>query len=54
MRAKAKKSKDKIERIELHYAVNENNLDKVKELIASGEDVNLQDSAGGTPLHFAA
>ncbi len=46
--------KDKLGRIDLHYAANDGNLLKAQELILSGADVNHRDKKGWTPLHFAA
>lgn len=37
----------------LHFAACNSQLDCVKELIAEGAKVNLQDKAGETPLHVA-
>jgi uncharacterized protein len=45
---------DKVGRSELHYAVVDRNLERVKELIRHGMSVNLADRNGWTPLHFAA
>jgi ankyrin repeat protein len=39
---------------ELHMAALTNDGHRVRELIAAGADVDLQDRAGFTPLHFAA
>lgn len=44
--------KDKLGRVELHYATNDGNLLKAKELILSGANVNHRDKNGWTPLHF--
>ena len=46
--------KDPYDRHEIHYAANDNNPSKVKELISSGADINHKDKNGWTPLHFAA
>lgn len=45
---------DRAGRSELHYAVADRNLERVKELIRKGMSVNLADRNGWTPLHFAA
>jgi ankyrin repeat protein len=45
---------DKLGRSSLHYAANEANVGRVRELLASGADSNLQDKNGWSPLHFAA
>src|SRR5262250_2013856 len=45
---------DKLGRSELHYAVSDGNLVRVRELIRQGMSVNLPDRNGCTPLHFAA
>lgn len=45
---------DEYGRTPLHYASNDGNAEKVKELLASGADPNVQDDNGWTPLHFAA
>lgn len=41
-------------RTDLHHAAFANDADRVRELIASGEDPDFADSQGFTPLHFAA
>jgi ankyrin repeat protein len=38
----------------LHYAVIRSMLDVVKKIVEKGGDVNVQDSRGNTPLHWAA
>jgi len=45
---------DRAGRSELHYAVVDRNLERVKELVRQGMDVNLADRNGWTALHFAA
>jgi ankyrin repeat protein len=45
---------DRYGRTELHYAANENDVAKAKELIAGKVDVNAKDDNGWTALHFAA
>jgi len=45
---------DKYGRSDLHYAIVENDEDKVMKLIQNGFDINLPDDNGWTPLHFAA
>ena len=45
---------DKLGRAPLHYAAAASKADQVRDLLASGADVNAQDGAGWTPLHFAA
>jgi ankyrin repeat protein len=45
--------KDMFEREELHFAVQQNDLDRVKELVLAGSGVNLFDDIGCTPLHYA-
>ncbi|RCH89275.1 hypothetical protein CU098_007406, partial [Rhizopus stolonifer] len=46
--------KDKAGRTKLFSATTAGHLDKVKELIKVGADVNFKDNAGWTPLHEAA
>ena len=45
---------DRVGRSELHYAACDGDLAAVRELVAAGADVNLQDKRGWAPLHFAA
>jgi ankyrin repeat protein len=45
---------DNAGRSELHHAVVDRNLERVKELVRQGMSVNLADRDGWTPLHFAA
>lgn len=45
---------DRVGRSELHYAVVDRKLERVKELVQRGMDVNLADRKGWTSLHFAA
>jgi uncharacterized protein len=45
---------DRAGRSELHYAVVDRNIGRVKELIRQGVDLNVADRDGWTPLHFAA
>ena len=45
---------DRLGRTGLHYAANENELEKAQALIAAGVRVDLPDDNGWTPLHFAA
>lgn len=45
---------DRAGRLRIHYAVVDDNIDELKECIASGQDVNAQEGQGWTPLHFAA
>ena len=45
---------DKAGRSELHYAVVDRNLERVRDLVRQGMSVNLADGNGWTPLHFAA
>ena len=45
---------DRAGRSELHYAVVDRNIDRVKQLIRQGMDLNIADRDGRTPLHFAA
>ena len=45
---------DRLGRTDLHYAANENEIEKAHDLIAAGARVDLPDDSGWTPLHFAA
>jgi ankyrin repeat protein len=47
-------STDKAGRSELHHAVVDRDLERLKELVRQGMSVNLADRDGWTPLHFAA
>ena len=38
---------------ELHLAANKGNIEKVKEILKTGPDVDARDSFGGTALHAA-
>jgi ankyrin repeat protein len=38
---------------QLHFAVQDNDLDRVRELVEAGADPNLFDDLGKTPLHYA-
>ena len=49
-----KESLDRAGRSELHYAVVDKNLERLKELVRQGMSVNLSDRKGWTPLHCAA
>jgi ankyrin repeat protein len=44
---------DRLKKEELHITVMMNDLQRVKELINSGYDVNMFDEIGYTPLHYA-
>ncbi|KAI8997829.1 ankyrin repeat-containing domain protein [Pilobolus umbonatus] len=46
--------KDKAGRTKLFYATTAGHIDKVRELISQGAQVNFKDNAGWTPLHEAA
>ena len=39
---------------ELHFAVQQGNVDRVKELLLQGAQKEVQDKAGNRPLHYAA
>lgn len=45
---------DKAGRSELHYAVIDRNIERVREFTQQGMNVNLADGNGWTPLHYAA
>src|SRR5438067_12949476 len=51
---KSAQSRDRDGRIPLHQAAVYGNLDDVKQMIATGEDVNATDKQGYTPLHMAS
>jgi len=53
MSAKNKNGLDSAGRSELHYAVVDRNLERVKELVRQGMKVNFADRNGWTALHFA-
>ena len=38
----------------LHDAVQMGDVERIKDLVATGADVNAPDAAGFTPLHYAA
>lgn len=48
------RSLDRAGRSELHYAVADGKLERVKELVQQGMEVNFADRNGWTSLHFAA
>jgi ankyrin repeat protein len=41
-------------RFELHFAAQDGDLDRVRQLIREGHDVNAFDEISKTPLHYAA
>src|SRR5262245_55638564 len=45
---------DQLGRTPLHYAANDGNVVRVRELLDSGLVANESDDNGWTPLHFAA
>lgn len=45
---------DRAGRSELHYAAKDNDVHRVRRLVAEGADVNLADFGQFTPLHMAA
>ncbi|PHZ12614.1 ankyrin, partial [Rhizopus microsporus ATCC 52813] len=45
---------DKAGRTKLFYATSQGHLNRVKELVENGANVNFRDNAGWTPLHEAA
>lgn len=45
---------DREGRSDLHYAARDGDLTAVRQFVEAGEDVNLPDRRGWTPLHFAA
>ncbi len=50
----SKEGLDRAGRSELHYAVVDRNLERVKTLVRQGMNINLADRDGWTPLHGAA
>ena len=50
----SKEGLDRAGRSELHYAVVDRKVERVKELVRQGMNVNLADRNGWTPLHAAA
>ncbi|VVC42900.1 Ankyrin repeat-containing domain,Ankyrin repeat [Cinara cedri] len=46
--------KDKYGNTLLHFAVKHGQIDVIRELLLSGEDINTQNKKGETPLHWAA
>jgi len=46
--------RDEEDRSDFHYAALENDLERARELIDTGVDVDAADRDGFTPLHFAA
>jgi len=45
---------DRAGRLPIHYAAVDDKPEELRQLIQSGQDVNVQDVQGWTPLHFAA
>lgn len=44
---------DWIEREQLHFAAADGDLERVRELLAAGHDINAFDDLSKTPLHYA-
>ena len=40
--------------VDIHYAARAGHIEAVKQYLAAGEDVNMRDDNGITPLHWAA
>jgi ankyrin repeat protein len=51
---KSRPGADRMGRTPLHYAALDGDEGLVRQLVASGMDVNAPDDSGRTPLHFAA
>jgi len=45
---------DRAGRLPIHYTAVDDKPQELRELIASGENINVQEGQGWTPLHFAA
>lgn len=45
---------DSAGRLSIHYAASDNIPEKLRAIISSGEDIDIQDNHGWTALHFAA